>query len=122
MVSGVELKNQANVVKYNTYQSSPEYFEELDSKFKDSLNEKEDRVEQMIKYLEVKLDINQHLEIVKKLNVNLGAEETTHIEERLLKEKESEVSTKRNLCSTVYTGIEENNLPLLLMLLQLLKP
>ena len=54
-VSGVEQKNQVNVVKYNAYQNSPEFFEELDSKFADSLSDKEDGVEQIIKYLEEKL-------------------------------------------------------------------
>ena len=51
-VSGVEAKNQANVVKYNAYQNSPEYFEELDSKFGETLADKEDGVDQIIKYLE----------------------------------------------------------------------
>ena len=51
------------------------------------------------------------MEIVKKLNVNLGTEETTHIEERLMKEKESEVLIGRNLHCTGNAAIEENNLP-----------
>ena len=67
-MSGIELKNQASTVKYNAYQNSPEYFEELDSKFEDSLADKEDRVEQIIKYLEEKFSVSQHSEIVRKLN------------------------------------------------------
>ena len=55
-VSGVEAKNQANVVKYKTYQNSQEYFEDLDSKFGDTLEDKEDGVEQIIKYLEESLE------------------------------------------------------------------
>lgn len=110
-VSGVKQRNQAKVVKNNAYQNSQEYLEELDSKFGDTLNDKEDGVKQVMKYLEEKLKVNQHSEIVKKLNVNLGAEETTHIEERLLKENESEVYIRRNLCSTLNTVIEENKLP-----------
>ena len=51
-VSGVEAKNQGNVVKYNAYQNPPEYFEELDSKFGETLADKEDGVDQIIKYLE----------------------------------------------------------------------
>ena len=46
-----------------------EYFEELDSKFEDSLTDKEDGVEQIIKYLEEKFGVSQHSEIVRKLNV-----------------------------------------------------
>ena len=65
-VSGVEQKNQANVVQYHVYQNSPEYFVELTSKFEDSLADKEDVVEQVIKYLETKFGVNQHPEIVKK--------------------------------------------------------
>ena len=53
-------KNTANMVQYNAYQNSPEYFVELDSKFKDSLTDKEDGVEQIIKYMEVKFGVNQH--------------------------------------------------------------
>ena len=34
-VSGVEKKNQAIVVKYNAYQDTSEYFDDLDSKFGD---------------------------------------------------------------------------------------
>ena len=48
-VSGVEKKNQANMITYNTYQTSQEYFEDLDSKFGDSLPDKEDGVEEIIK-------------------------------------------------------------------------
>ena len=55
---------------------------DLDSKSEDLLADREDRVEQMIKF-----DVNQHPEIAKKLNINLGAEYTMHIKERLLKEK-----------------------------------
>lgn len=59
-MSGVESKNQANVVQYSAYQNSPEYFLELDSKFKDSLADKIDGVQQIIKYLEIKFGVNQH--------------------------------------------------------------
>ena len=41
---------------------------ELTSKFKDSLVDKEDGVEQIIKYLETKFGIKKHPKIVKKLN------------------------------------------------------
>ena len=67
-VSGIELKNQESVLKYNAYQNSPENFEELDSKFEDLLTDKEDGVEQIIKYLEEKIGVSQHSEIVRKLN------------------------------------------------------
>ena len=43
-VSGVKQKNQAKVVKNNAYQNSQEYFEELDSKFGDTLEDKEDGI------------------------------------------------------------------------------
>ena len=80
-------KNQAKMVKNNAYKSSQEYLGELYSKFGNTLEDKEDGIEQSIKYLEEKFKVNQHPEIVKKLNVNLGAEETMHSEERLSKEK-----------------------------------
>ena len=67
-VSGVEAKNQGNVVKYNAYQNPPEYFEELDSKFGETLADKEDEVDQIIKYLEEKFGVSQHSDIVRKLN------------------------------------------------------
>ena len=67
-MSRIELKNQAIVVKYNTYQNSQEYFEELDSKFENWLEDKEDGVEQIMKYLEEKFGVSQHSEIVRKLN------------------------------------------------------
>ena len=66
-VSGVEAKNQGNVVKYNAYQNSPEYFEELDSKFGETLADKEDEVDQIIN-LEEKFGVSQHSDIVRKLN------------------------------------------------------
>ena len=46
-VSGVEQKNQPNLVQYDVYQNSPDYFVELNSKFEDSLADKEDGVEQI---------------------------------------------------------------------------
>ena len=51
-VSGVKQKNPASLVKNNAYQNSQEYFKELDSKFGDTLQDNEDGVEQVIRYLE----------------------------------------------------------------------
>ena len=59
--TGFNQKNQASVVKYNAYQNSTEYFEKLDSKFEDLLADKEDGVEQKIKYLEEKFGISRKL-------------------------------------------------------------
>ena len=55
------------MVKYSAYQNSKEYFEDLYSKFGDMLKDKEDGVEQIIKYLEEKFGVSQHSEIVRKL-------------------------------------------------------
>ena len=48
------------------------------------------------------------MDIVKKLNVNLGAKETKHIKESLLTEKENEVSIERNLHPTSDAVIIKN--------------
>ena len=67
-VSGVEKKDQADFVKYHAYQTVPEYFEELDAKFGDSLTAQEDGLTKIIKFLEEKFGVSQHSEIVRKLN------------------------------------------------------
>ena len=67
-VSGVKKKNQANYVKYHAFQTVPEYFEELDAKFGDSLENKEDGLAEIINFLEQKFGVSQHSEIVRKLN------------------------------------------------------
>ena len=48
------------MVEHNAYKNSPEYYEELDPKFEDSLADKEDGIEKIIKYLEVKFGVSQH--------------------------------------------------------------
>lgn len=50
------------MVKNNAYQSSQEYFGELDSKFGYTLEDKEYGIKQIIKYLEEKFKVSQHSE------------------------------------------------------------
>ena len=59
-MSGDKQKNQTKMVKNNTYKSSQEYLGELDSKFGNTLEDKEDGIEQSIIYLEGKFKVNQH--------------------------------------------------------------
>ena len=66
-VSGVEKKNQADYVKYHAFQTVPAYFEELDVKFCDSLENKEDGLTDIINLLKQKFGVSQHSEIVHKL-------------------------------------------------------
>ena len=68
-VGGVEKKNQADCIKYNAFQFSPDYFDELNARFGESLSENEDGVNHIIAFLEEKFGVNQHTEIVRKLNV-----------------------------------------------------
>ena len=82
-MSGVTQQNQVEGVKDNTYQSS----QELDSKVRVTLDDKKDRIEQAKNNSDGKFKVNQPMEIGKKLNVNLRAKETMHIEKRLWKKK-----------------------------------
>ena len=66
-VSGVDKKNQADYVKYHAFKTVPAYFEELDAKFGDSLENKEDGLTDIINFLEQKFGVSQHSEIVRKL-------------------------------------------------------
>ena len=62
-VSGVDKKNQADYVKYHAFQTIPAYFDT----FGDSLENKEDRLTDIINFLEQKFGVSQLSEIVNKL-------------------------------------------------------
>ena len=67
-VGGVEKKDQAETVMYHASQTCPAYFEELEVKFGETLEGKEEGITEIVKYLEAKFGVSQHSEIVRKLN------------------------------------------------------
>ena len=68
-VGGVKNEDQAETVMYHASSTNPEYYEELEVKFGETLSEKKDALHEIIEYLEAKNGISQHSEIVRKLNV-----------------------------------------------------
>ena len=68
-VGGVSKKDQAETLMYHAHNSCPEFFEELDTKFGETLDSNEAGLDKIIEYLEQKNGISQHSEIVRKLNI-----------------------------------------------------
>ena len=54
-VSEVEAKNKANVIKYHAFQRSPDYFEELNDKFREALDWKEEGASQIMQIIDTVL-------------------------------------------------------------------
>ena len=75
-VGGCQKSDQADTVMYHASQKSPEFFEELESKFGETLSDKEDGIKEIIEYLENKHGVSKHSEIVRVLNTFFGCVRT----------------------------------------------
>ena len=64
-VGGYPKKEQADYIIYHASQKSPEYYEELETKFGESLQEKETGVDEIITWLEEKSGVSRHSEVVR---------------------------------------------------------
>ena len=53
-VGGVKNEDQAETVMYHASSTNPEYYEELEVKFGETLSEKKDALHEIIEYLEAK--------------------------------------------------------------------
>ena len=86
-------KKPANKVKNNAYQSFQEVFEELESKLGDTLQNNEDRVKQVMKYLRkgFAVAVNSDDVLLYKPKADWGTEEAIQIEERLWNKREKSV-------------------------------
>ena len=68
-VGGCPKKEQGDAIIYHASQKSPEYYEELETKFGDDLAEKEDGVDRIVQWLEERTGVSRHSEVVRLVTV-----------------------------------------------------